>query len=48
MNCSWKEDRKESLDMKERRRKEVDVVLVWGIVDGECAHVWSMEITLKL
>ena len=29
----WKEDRKERLNMKERRRKEEDVVMVWSVTD---------------
>ena len=48
MDNSWKEDRKESLDVRERRRKEEGVVLVWSIVDRGCAHVWSIKSTLKL
>ena len=30
---------KESLDMRERRRKEEDVVIIWRIVGYGCAHV---------
>ena len=33
MNFSWKEDRKDRMDKKERRRKEEDVVLVLSAVD---------------
>ena len=43
-----KDDRKDSLDMKERRRKEVDVVMVWGIADCSCAHVFCMNMALML
>ena len=48
MNFTWKEEKKERMDKRERRRKEEDVVLVWGVDVCGYAHVWCMESALKL